>query len=960
MSVVRSERWKAISPYLDRALEMDQVERETWMASLRKDDPSIADELEGLLRRRDALSEEGFLTAAPVRPIGPSTAGETIGPYTLISPLGNGGAGTVWLARRSDGRFDGLAAIKLLNPELVGQVGQGRFEREAGILARLSHPHVAHLIDAGVSPAGQPYLVLERIDGDRIDCFCDDQRMGIEARVRLFLDLLGAVAHAHSHLIVHRDIKPSNVLVTRDGRVKLLDFGIAKLLDREGGLMSALTREGGQALTPAYAAPEQVTGGQVTTATDVYALGVLLYLLLGGAHPAGDLVRSPAELMKAIVEDEAPRLSATVGGTGAGGSAELAERADRRATTPERLRRSLRGDLDTIVAKALKKAPGERYPSVTDLADDLRRYLENQPIRARPDALAYRVVKFVRRNRAPAALAALVVTALLVGTTATLAQAKRASAQAERASAQARRASAEAARADSMRRFMFDAFAEAEPGAPRAGPASVVDAVERAIAATSADDGTDPRARLELLIHLAQVLNSQGSLERARGLLVPAVARAGADFGPGDPLVLEAEATLFWNEVLRGEFTGARQRADRLLARIPEDSLRLRAEVLRRSANLATKQSDRARGLDEARRAVDLSRRSGDGTMLGDALDELGNAFLTAGDLPESIRTYEELLTLRRQRYGAEHAEVADVEASLSRAYRRSGSLDRAEEHARRAVAIDRKVYTSDHWRSALHLNALSILLNMRRAFPEMLAVASEGLRIQRATLGDTHPSTLNSLQNVGWAHVQMEEFAAAVPPLRESLAGKNVQYGPEDGQTVMTRATLGRALAASGHAAEGKAEMDHAIASAEGLADPDHNLLGESLEKRIRAALDLGEPAQALPLLDRLAAVVAKLPGTDHYWTGRVDAFRGEALLALNRTDEAVAALDAAARALATSPAPDAVLSVEVPLRLAAAAQARGEEERSRALARDGRARLSALPHPPARLTRLAQLLAK
>ena len=951
MSVVGSERWKVVSPFLDRALEMVPADRVRWVAALRSDDPALADELEALLRRREVLSQEGFLATLPARPIGPSAAGETIGPYALVSPIGTGGTGVVWLARRSDGRFDGMAAIKLLNPELVGQVGQGRFEREARILAQLSHPHVAHLIDAGVSPAGQPYLVLERVDGDHIDHFCDDRRMAIEARVRLFLDLLGAVAHAHGHLVVHRDIKPSNVLVTRDGRVKLLDFGIAKLLDREGGQVSALTREGGQALTPAYAAPEQVTGGSITTATDVYALGVLLHVLLGGVHPAGDSVRSPAELIKAIVEDEPPRLSTLVGPAGARGTAEPGENAARRATTPDRLRRILSGDLDTIVAKALKKTPRERYPSVTDLADDLRRYLEHQPIRARPDAVAYRAVKFVRRNRAPVALAALVATAMLAGTVATVAQAERASAEAERASA-------EAERADSMRRFMFDAFAQAEPGAPRVGPASVVDAVERAIAATTADGSMDPRVRLELLIHLVQVLDAQGALERARGLLVPALARAGADFGAADPLVLEAEATLFWNEVLRGEFAAARGRADRLLARLPAHEIRLRAEVLRRSANLATKQGDRARALGEARRAVDLSRSSGDSAILGDALDELGNAFLTAGALPEAIRTYEELLALRRQRYGDEHAEVADVEASLSRAYRRSGSLDRAEAHARSAVAIDRKVYPGDHWRTGLHLNALAMLLHQRRAFAELLEVASEALRVQRATLGDNHPDTLNSLHNLGMAHVQLEEFAAAVPLLREALGGRTAQLGAEHARTTTTRASLGRALAESGRVAEGVAAIDEAIAAAEGLADPEPTVVAECLEKRIRVALHLGEPASALPFLERMGVAAAKLPASDAYWAGRVDTLRGEALLALGRNGEASAALEEAARALAASTHPDAVLSVEVPLRLAAAARALGDQERSRALARDGRARLEALPNPPARLTRLARLL--
>ena len=207
--------------------------------------------------------------------------------------------GSVWLARRSDGRFEGLVAVKLLNVSLIGRAGEERFRREGSILARLTHPNIARLTDAGVSTSGQPYIVLEYVDGERIDQYCDARRLGVEQRLRLFLDVCAAVARAHANLVVHRDIKPSNVLVAKDGQVKLLDFGIAKLIEEEtgSGEASALTREGGRALTPEFAAPEQLTGGAVTTATDVHALGTLLYLLLAGQHPGGrgaHVTRAPA------------------------------------------------------------------------------------------------------------------------------------------------------------------------------------------------------------------------------------------------------------------------------------------------------------------------------------------------------------------------------------------------------------------------------------------------------------------------------------------------------------------------------------------------------------------------------------------------------------------------------------------------------------------------------------------
>jgi eukaryotic-like serine/threonine-protein kinase len=313
--------------------------------------------------------------------------------------------GSVWLAQRSDGRFERQVAIKFLHFSVAAGGGLERFTREGRILGQLRHPHIAELIDAGVTPKGEPYLVLEHVEGERIDEYCESHRLGVEARIRLFVDVLSAVAHAHTNLIVHRDIKPSNVLVTADGEVKLLDFGIAKLLanDATPGLATMLTMADGGALTPQFAAPEQVAGGGITTATDVYALGVLLYALLTGQHPAGPGPHSPAELVKAIVESEPPRASDAIGGE------QRKTIAEKRGSTPEKLRRELRGDLDTIVHKALKKKPHERYTSVTALADDLRRYLKHEPISARPDSFTYRAGKFVHRNRLGVTLAGLAV-----------------------------------------------------------------------------------------------------------------------------------------------------------------------------------------------------------------------------------------------------------------------------------------------------------------------------------------------------------------------------------------------------------------------------------------------------------------------------------------------------------------------------------------------------------------------
>jgi tetratricopeptide (TPR) repeat protein len=319
--------------------------------------------------------------------------------------------GSVWLARRSDGRFERQAAVKFVNIALAGRATEQRFKREGSILGRLTHPHIAELLDAGLSSDGRPYLILEYVDGTAIDRYCDQHKLDLEARVRLFLDVLAAVAHAHANLIVHRDIKPSNVLVATGGDVKLLDFGIAKLLEGEGqtNIATQLTHEGGSPLTPQYAAPEQLNSQPITTATDVYGLGVLLYVLLAGRHPVGLALNSPADLVKAVLEVEPPRASDAI----IGDDSKLI--AENRGTSPDKLRRQLRGDLDTIIANALKKAPGKRYSSVTAFADDLQRYLKREPISARPDSLAYRAGKFMQRNRVAVALATVALLAVLAG-----------------------------------------------------------------------------------------------------------------------------------------------------------------------------------------------------------------------------------------------------------------------------------------------------------------------------------------------------------------------------------------------------------------------------------------------------------------------------------------------------------------------------------------------------------------
>jgi serine/threonine-protein kinase len=420
------ERWQAFSESLSHILDLPEPDRAPWLDALAARDPELAEALVNALAARARADFSNFLSEPLLvpadAPVVAGLVGRHVGPYVIEAEIGRGGMGSVWRARRADDRYEGIVAIKFLHTSWRGLQVEQRFRSEGRILGRLDHPNIARLIDAGVLDASQPYLVLEYIEGEPIDAYCSRHNLTVEARVRLFLSVLAAVAHAHSHLIVHRDIKPSNILVTHDGTVKLLDFGIAKLLDDESA--SAATRSGA-ALTPQYAAPEQLLGNVVTTETDVYALGLVLYLLLTGSSPFATASGSQAEILQAVLTQDAPRASTAV-------------------TGPTTRARELRGDLDNIVAKALKKEPADRYRSIGAFAEDLRRYLVHEPVQARPDTAAYVVAKFVRRHRGGVLAGLLVAFGLIATSSFAVFQMYEARAERDVAVAEAKRANAEA------------------------------------------------------------------------------------------------------------------------------------------------------------------------------------------------------------------------------------------------------------------------------------------------------------------------------------------------------------------------------------------------------------------------------------------------------------------------------------------------------------------------------------
>ncbi len=449
--------------------------------------------------------------------------------------------GEVWEAERADGQFEQIVALKLVKRGMDSEEVLRRFLRERQILARLEHPNIARLLDGGLAPDGRPYLVLERVDGEPIVAWCRAQRCDLAARVRLVIAVAEAVDLAHRNLVVHRDLKPSNLLVDATGTVKLLDFGIAKILasDPEGG---ASTRLEDRALTPAYAAPEQILGRPATTSTDVYSLGVVLYELLTGRLPHVRATTSHLGLAQEVERETLTRPSRVV-----------AEAGDPRGA------RALAGDLDTIVVKALAREPERRYGSISAFADDLRRYLDGRPVRARPDSGLYRARKFVARHRLAVAAAALVVAALVAGLSIALWQARRA----EQA---ARLAQAQASRAEQVRAFLVSIFEAADPARARGETVEARTLLDEGARRIDAELAKEPELHAELLELLAGLYRKLGELERAKSLAERAFAEHRRLFGDESVQTARSEWTLGWVLANQGDFTPARERLEHAIA----------------------------------------------------------------------------------------------------------------------------------------------------------------------------------------------------------------------------------------------------------------------------------------------------------------------------------------------------------------------------------------------------------
>lgn len=677
---------------LDQALSLSENEREAWLQSLTTSSPELKQLLRLLLQEHRALIDERFLEFSPGPPgAGEFLQGQSVGPYTLISPIGSGGMGRVWLAERSDGRFERRVAVKFLQFSVATRAGVERFKREGRILGSLAHPNIAELIDAGVMPDGQPYMVLEYVEGEPIDQYCDAHALDIDARIRLFLDVLGALSQAHSNLIVHRDLKPPNVLVSAEGIVKLLDFGIAKLLAHEADAPATLlTIDGAGALTPYFAAPEQVTGGAITTATDIYAAGVLLYLLLTGQHPLGQPSRSTADLVKGIVEIEPPRPSETI--SVAKLDAETAHSAAaKRGCSPAQLRRHLRGDLDTVVMQALKKLPEERYSSISALADDLRRYLDHEPISARPDTVAYRATKFVRRNRLAVALSAVAMMAMLAGLVGTLLQARTARMQRDAALR-------ERDRANRIADFVTGIFRVSDPRASAGQNVTARELLDNAAKDINTNLTNDPELRAQLLHVMGRTYLNLGLFSPAESLFREGI-QASQSAGDGeDRDTLSMTHDLAWSVMQQGRIP----EAERIERKLLETQRRMlgpnHGDTLATMEELALtvcgeRKANCAESVELARKVLEQEKRTL-GPDAPRALNTTDNlAIMLANDhrLNEALKLEQDSVNRHVRASGLESMDTVNAMLNLGEFQRDAGQTDDAERTLENLLGIENR-----------------------------------------------------------------------------------------------------------------------------------------------------------------------------------------------------------------------------------------------------------------------------
>jgi serine/threonine-protein kinase len=749
-------QWQRLRALLDEALALAPPARAAWLARLQGDDAALGPRLAALLRHGDAapsvLDTLPRVETADFAPPVPAAAPARIGPYRLLRELGSGGMASVWLAERTDVLQQRPVALKLPHASLGAATRRAglaeRLRREGEILSTLTHPHIARLYDAGVADDGQPWLALEWIEGERIDRWCDARALSVAERLRLFLQAVRAVAHAHTRLVVHRDLKPGNILVTPEGEVKLLDFGIAKLLGEAEGEAGAteLTQQHGRALTLDYASPEQLSGAPIGTASDVHALGVVLYELLTGVRPYRAITGanpSAAQLEDAIRHGEPKRPS--------------------EVTADRERRRVLRGDIDTLLLKALKKDPAARYATADALADDIVRHLERRPLLAQPDRFGYRARRFVARNRLAVGSATAIVAALCAGSALALWQ--------------ARAALAEARRAEQISQFVVAMFEGVDPqaaGSARSVSAqAILDRAERRLVASTAADDVDMRAALRLALarsrqglgdHARAVALADAALadpalpasHRTRAPLLLLKATALKDLqrldeadatlaalpapGPGADPELSAQATLLRGLVAhqRGQWQAAREQAEHVLGSLPPATATAPASLLR------------ARAHELAAQGASMLR-----------------------DKPAAQRHARAAWDERRRLHvdDPQHPDLVFTQQLLGAALVDAGAMADAQPLLQHALEATRAVLGPDSGRIVEYASRLAIVEAELGRFGRALALLEDAERVAQAGGAPESMMRAGQLRTLARAQLRQRRHAEALPRLQRSLA---------------------------------------------------------------------------------------------------------------------------------------------------------------------------------------------
>ena len=769
-----AERWAAIETAFGEASRLFETERTAFLDALERNDAALAAEVRSLL----AAADPWWLDEAAIAlPDVPATPAEYIGSYRLVRPLGRGGMGEVWLAVREHGEFRQHVALKIVRGGAESAELIAGFRAERQILASLNHPNIAHLLDVGETGDGRPYLALEFVEGAPLTAYCDARRSTIDERLRLFRSVCDAVRFAHQNLVVHRDLKPSNILVTEGGVPKLLDFGIAKVLAEESAANSRdVVDSTGQALTPGYASPEQLAGGVTTTASDVYALGVILYELLARRRPYRVTGKSRGELLQLIRETPITAASAAAD---EGEPAAREEIARARGTTPSRLRRRLAGDLDAIVLRAISPTLADRYGSVEQLVADIDRSLTAQPVTARQRTIGYVAGRFVRRHRVAVLVAGIAFAALTAFVSIVISQSiaiRERSAQAER----------ERQRAVAVSSFLQDLFRGADPTEARGATITARELLDRGAARVERELAGQPATRADFLMVMSEIYQNLGlypaaELMSANALTTLRARGAGGDSALASALVSHGKALHY---VDRPADAATEYRAAlELRKRLGDTTSRSVAQTLAYlgSAVQDTRDDSTAERLYRKAIALERARNARGDTILAFTLNNLGVLLRRRGDMPGAEAAYREALDIRRASLGEDHPETIRTLNNLAIVV---GSRDLAasEPLFTDVLARWRRVLGPDHPTVAFALTNLGGLYIRKHEASQAVPLYAEALAIRRARLAPLSPDIATSLWNLGAALEETGDFGGAEQRYRESLAIRSkIAKGPDD-----------------------------------------------------------------------------------------------------------------------------------------------------------------------------------